>query len=117
MIQAEAADDIARLTQSNDPVQQAMGRYQERMMNDVSAALLPRREGSQLVLFRLGSEQDQMGMLAMTAVSGVLVALLLPAVNAARGAARRAQSMNNLKQIMLALLNYESAHRSVPCVC
>ena len=51
---------------------------------------------------------------AATAVSGILVALLLPAVQAAREAARRAQSMNNLKQLMLGLLNYESATGAFP---
>ncbi|MCA9239101.1 MAG: DUF1559 domain-containing protein, partial [Planctomycetales bacterium] len=45
---------------------------------------------------------------------GLQVALLLPAVQAARGAAQRAESMNNLKQLCLAALNYESANRSFP---
>ncbi len=48
------------------------------------------------------------------AVIGVLVALLLPAVQAAREAARRNQSMNNMKQMILGLLNYESAKKSYP---
>lgn len=45
---------------------------------------------------------------------GVLVALLLPAVQSARGAARRMQSMNNMKQIMLAMHNYHSVHGEFP---
>lgn len=45
---------------------------------------------------------------------GVMTGLLLPAVQAARTAARRMQSSNNMRQIMLALLNYESAYRRFP---
>ena len=58
--------------------------------------------------------------LAVTAIPmllvcvGVLVALLLPAVQASREAARRMQCANNLKQIALAMHNYEAVYRSFP---
>ncbi|MCY2985930.1 MAG: DUF1559 domain-containing protein [Planctomycetota bacterium] len=45
---------------------------------------------------------------------GVLTGLLLPAVQAAREAARRMQSSNNTKQLLLSLLNYESAYKRFP---
>ena len=53
-------------------------------------------------------------LLVVIAIIGVLVSLLLPAVNAAREAARRTQCKNNLRNLTLAFITHENTHRTFP---
>ena len=53
-------------------------------------------------------------LLVVIAIIGILVALLLPAIQAARESARRTQCVNKMKQLGLAVLSYESARRTLP---
>src|SRR3954452_10710317 len=53
-------------------------------------------------------------LLVVIAIIGILVALLLPAIQAAREAARRSQCQANIHNVALAVLNYESAKKTFP---
>ncbi len=53
-------------------------------------------------------------LLVVIAIIGILVAFLLPAIQAARESARRVQCANNMRQLALAVLNYESTHSVLP---
>ena len=53
-------------------------------------------------------------LLVVIAIIGILVSLLLPAVNGAREAARRTQCLNNIRQLALGIINFESANGKFP---
>jgi type II secretory pathway pseudopilin PulG len=106
--------DLAPQMASPDPVQRAFAQYMERLSGRWTEPLMPKRDGAKLTIFRVeainGPQQQYMNV----AVIGVLVALLLPAVQAAREAARRNASINNMKEIELALLNYHDVKKKYP---
>lgn len=80
--------------------------YLKRMRKLIQSSSKPEKEGERLtVVFDLSNTST---------TAGVAIAVLLPAVQAAREAARRTQSMNNLKQLALAFHNHESAYKRMP---
>ena len=90
----------------NDPMADATRRYMERVSSLLVASISPKQSGERLTIKASPSQG--------LATQGVLVGMLLPAVQSARQAARRVSSMNNLKQIGLAMHNSHSVYRKFP---
>ncbi len=113
MGQAQQQPEIARMLASDDTIEQAMGQYMQRMQTQMNA-IEPQVEGDTLTIFKFDDANIGSNPMVSIAIIGVLVALLLPAVQAAREAARRNVSMNNMKQLMILLLNYDATYGNLP---
>lgn len=112
MIRQQMLAEFEKQETSEDPVEKAMANYMKRISDRLTEVYRPVRDGDRFVLGGQPPEGQQQ--LQSMAVIGILVALLLPAVQSAREAARRTACFNNMKQIILCLLNYESAYGHLP---
>ena len=84
----------------------AIDHYANRLADRIISELTSNRDGNHVTI----AVESNAGV----ASTGVLVGLLLPAIQSARSAARRMSSSNNMKQIMLAMHNHHSAYRELP---
>lgn len=113
-ISDKVAEQARLALASDDPVEQAAGRYSQRMQKMWDSQFRLKVEEDRVVLFRADVSKSEGNEMIYLATAGVLAGLLLPAVQAAREAARRNSSMNNMKQLMLSLHNFHDVKKGFP---
>ncbi len=102
-----ALANMAKMPRTNDPVQEASQKYMARLTGKFLDQFQPDRRGVDVTIAAQSNS-------SVALIGAGMAAYLLPATQSARGAARRMQSMNNLKQIGLALQVYHTVHQSFP---
>lgn len=105
----KAFGEMTRPNEPDSPAGQAIQQYSDRVIRTLLQAIQPTRSENQVVMTTVGKAETSPQMLI---ASGT--ALLLPAIAAAKAEAYRSRSVNNLKQIMLAMHNYFDTYRRMP---
>lgn len=95
---------LATQLDPSDPIQSATLEYAQRISSEYQTKLSPSLDRTRVSISATNE----------VAVAPIAVGMLLPAVQQVRAAARRTQSMNNMRQMILASHNYASAHSAFP---